>query len=67
MMIELPVETVSAIVTFLNLGLNADDGNPFGIWHNDVTDLVGSLELMLEESKAHNHEKTFQSWPTRKV
>jgi hypothetical protein len=48
-MINLPVETVQEIVDTLNLGLNAE-GDAFGIWHNNVTDLVGTLEVLIERS-----------------
>jgi hypothetical protein len=39
-------EVIEAVVRLLNKALGADE-NPFGIDHNEATDVVSHLELLL--------------------
>ena len=39
-------EVIESVVMLLNLALGAEE-NPFGVFHNEATDMVGTLELLL--------------------
>ena len=44
-------ETVEAVVRLLNKAMTAEC-DVFGVDHNEVTDVVGSLEILLTEGDA---------------